>query len=401
MDRIARKSSNHLMKNESIELLDLVIEAARANGPAADTLIKRYFADRRYAGSKDRRAVRSLVYRAIRRYGSPPFDGRAALAGLVQDEPELRSTFDGSRYGPAELAENEIGALPSEIPGWLRAKFASTIDTADIASLSNRAPLDIRVSLNRIGRDEVGAAIDRAQAGSLSPSAVRLPQGFAIEAHRLWRDGLVDIQDEGSQHIADYCGVEPGMTVFDLCAGAGGKTLALHDRMAGQGRLIACDTDRKRISRLEPRARRCGATGIETRLLAPQRESEALLDAKASADIVLVDAPCSGTGTWRRNPEARWRLTESKIAEYAALQRHLLDVAASLVKPGGYLVYAVCSLLADEGDRQIEEFLQSRSDFSKASPATLGAAESSFGFVLTPARHGTDGFFFARLHRPC
>ncbi|MEO1167611.1 MAG: RsmB/NOP family class I SAM-dependent RNA methyltransferase [Pseudomonadota bacterium] len=385
----------------AVELLDQIVEAAQSNGPAADTLIKRYFGERRYAGSKDRRAVRELVYAAIRRYGSPPPGGRAAMVGLTQDEPDLGDAFDGSRYGPAPLAANETGALPSGLPSWLRAKFADAVDAADIASLSGRAPLDIRVNLNRIDRDTVLAAIDGAAPGALSASAVRLQQGFPIEQHPLWREGLVDIQDEGSQYVVDCCEARPSMTVLDLCAGAGGKTLALYDRMAGEGRLIACDTDRSRLSRLEPRAKRSAISTIETRLLDPGAESEALSDLADRADIVLVDAPCTGTGTWRRNPEARWRLTDAAIQRFVATQRYLLETAAPLVKPGGFLVYAVCSLLTEEGDGQIMHFLQSRSDFSKVPPANHDAAESEAGLVLTPARHGTDGFFFARLQRSC
>ncbi|QLC24117.1 RsmB/NOP family class I SAM-dependent RNA methyltransferase [Parasphingopyxis algicola] len=385
----------------AIELLDDIIAAARGNGAAADTLIKRYFRDRRYAGSKDRRAVRDLVYRAIRRYGEAPVNGRAAMVGLAQDEPALRDLFDGSVYGPAPLGENEVGALPTDMPQWLLASFADTLDETDIDSLTGRAPLDIRVNLGRTSREAVLDQLDGAEAGKLSPSAVRLPQGFPIEQHALWREGLAEIQDEGSQYIVDRCAAEPGMTVVDLCAGAGGKTLALHDRMGGEGRLIACDVDRKRLSRLAPRAARAGMTGIETRLLDPGKENAALADITDAADIVLVDAPCSGTGTWRRNPEARWRLDAQAIARYAALQAQLLETAAPLVKPGGFLVYIVCSLLAREGEGQIAHFLQSRSDFSKVDPANDQAVASGDGFVLTPARLGTDGFFFARLQRSC
>ncbi|MGP1283735.1 MAG: RsmB/NOP family class I SAM-dependent RNA methyltransferase [Parasphingopyxis sp.] len=385
----------------AIELLDEIIAAAHGNGAAADTLIKRYFGGRRYAGSKDRRAVRDLVYRAIRRHGEAPVSGRAAIVGLAQDEPALRDLFDGSEHGPAPLAGNEVGALPSAMPHWLRARFADAVDDTDIESLTGRAPLDIRVNLARTSRETVLDPLDGAEPGRLSPSAVRLPQGFPIEQHALWRDGLVEIQDEGSQYIVDRCGAEPGMTVVDLCAGAGGKTLALHDRMHGEGRLIACDVDRKRLSRLAPRAERAGMTGIETRLLDPGQESAALADLADAVDIVLVDAPCSGTGTWRRNPEARWRLDPQAIDRYAALQAHLLDTAVPLVKPGGFLVYIVCSLLAREGEGQIAHFLKTRSDFSKVNPANEQAVAAGDGFILTPARHGTDGFFFARLQRSC
>lgn len=385
----------------AIELLDEIIASAHGNGAAADTLIKRYFGDRRYAGSKDRRAVRDLVYRAIRRYGEAPVTGRAAIVGLAQDEPALRDLFDGSEHGPAPLAGNEVGALPSAMPHWLRASFTDAVDDADIQSLTGRAPLDIRVNLARTSRETVLDRLDGAEPGRLSPSAVRLPPGFPIEQHALWREGFVEIQDEGSQYIVDRCGAEPGMRVVDLCAGAGGKTLALHDRMGGEGRLIACDVDRKRLSRLAPRAARAGMTEIETRLLDPGRESAALADLANTMDIVLVDAPCSGTGTWRRNPEARWRLDPQAIDRYAALQAHLLETAVPLVKPGGFLVYIVCSLLAREGEGQIAHFLKTRSDFSKVNPANEQGVAAGDGFVLTPARHGTDGFFFARLQRSC
>lgn len=385
----------------AIELLDEIIDAARGNGAAADTIIKRYFSTRRYAGSKDRRAVRELVYSAIRRYGVAPLNGRAAMAGLAQDEPDLQPLFDGSEHGPASLAENEVGAIPGGIPEWLRKEFASAVDEADVQSLTGRAPLDIRVNLNRASREAVLEQVDGAEAGSLSKSSVRLPQGFPIEQHALWQDGVVDIQDEGSQYIIDQCAAEPGMTIVDLCAGGGGKTLALHDRMGGDGDLIACDIDRRRLSRIEPRAQRSGMSGIEIRLLNPQQESTMLSDLADGVDIVLVDAPCSGTGTWRRNPEARWRLNERSIARYAGAQAQLLDIAAPLVKPGGQLVYIVCSLLAREGEGQIANFLKTRSDFSKVDDASTDALVSGDGFMLTPARHGTDGFFFARLKRSC
>ena len=385
----------------AIELLDAIIAASQSNGAAADTLIKRYFRERRYAGSKDRRAVRELVYRAIRRYGSAPHNGRSALAGLTQDEPELRDCFDGSQHGPAPLASNEIGTPPTDIPDWLRAKFSDVVDDADIDSLSGRAPLDIRVNLSRTDRASVIQAIEGATAGQLSASAVRLPQGFPIEQHDLWRDGLVDIQDEGSQHIVECCDAQPGMTIIDLCAGAGGKTLALHEQMGGAGTILACDIDRKRLSRLEPRAQRSGKTNIDIRLLDPGKEAEMLSDMAGAADLVLVDAPCTGTGTWRRNPESLWRMSEKAIARYADTQAKLLEIAAPLVKPGGYLVYIVCSLLAQEGEGQISNFLQSCSDFRKDAPASTVGTAAGDGYLLTPARNETDGFFFARLQRSC
>jgi 16S rRNA (cytosine967-C5)-methyltransferase len=234
-----------------------------------------------------------------------------------------------------------------------------------------------------------------------APHGLRLPEGAAIESSEPWRKGLVEIQDEGSQLIAIAAGVRPGMTVLDLCAGAGGKTLALADAMAGRGRLIATDSNRARLSRLGPRAERAGAGFIETRLLDPGRELVALPDLAGRCDVVLVDAPCSGTGTWRRNPEARWRLTPARLRQLLDIQTHLLDVAAALVGPGGALVYAVCSLLDEEGADQIAAFLAKHPRFAAMPDIFAAGSLRGAGRRLTPRDDGTDGFFVARLTLPC
>jgi 16S rRNA (cytosine967-C5)-methyltransferase len=191
------------------------------------------------------------------------------------------------------------------------------------------------------------------------------------------------------------------MTVIDLCAGAGGKTLALAAEMANRGRILAADTDRARLSRMAPRLERAGVTIVEPLLLNPGRESETLAGLRAQADIVLVDAPCSGTGTWRRNPETRWRLTPDRLERLVKLQAHLIDVAAELVRPGGHLVYAVCSLLAEEGRGQAEAFRRRRSGFVSQEVGIEGGRSAGAGHLLTPASDGTDGFFVARWQAPC
>jgi 16S rRNA (cytosine967-C5)-methyltransferase len=381
----------------AIELLDAIVVSARDGGAAADTLIARYFKTRRYAGSKDRRAVRELVYAAIRRAGERPENGRAALLGL----PEAAELFDGSPHGPASITEGEAVAESGVAPRWLTKRLAASVPRDELPALLERAPLDLRVNRLKASRDDVMALIPEARAGEHAPDALRLPEGFAVEGLPAWEAGLIEIQDEGSQLIALACGAMPGATIVDLCAGAGGKTLALAATMGGQGRLIACDVDRGRLSRLAPRAARAGAMGIETRLLDPGREAAVLGDLDAAADVVLVDAPCSGTGTWRRNPEARWRLTPDRLRKLTALQTHILDVAAGLVKPGGHLVYAVCSLLNEEGADQIAAFLARNTDW-RAEPDFLHIGRmQGAGRLLTPARDRTDGFFVARLTRPC
>ena len=384
----------------AIDLLDETIAAAGAGGAAADTLIARYFKTRRYAGSKDRRAVRDLVYAAIRRAGERPVSGRAAMLGLAADRDDLRALFDGSDHGPAAIAPGELVARAGVAPGWLIAKLDS-LDADEHAALLGRATLDLRVNRLKADRDAVLAEVPGAVPTPHAPDGVRLAEGAQIETLAAYAEGRVEVQDEGSQLLAIACGAMPGMTVIDLCAGAGGKTLALAAAMRNDGRLIACDTDRRRLGNLAPRATRAGVTIVEPVLLDPERERDALADHVKRADVVLVDAPCSGTGTWRRNPEARWRLTRARVERLVTLQAHILDVAASLVRPGGHLVYAVCSLIDDEGADGFDAFLTRHPKWT-VDPIDLPAGViHGQGRRLTPHHDGTDGFFVARARAPC
>lgn len=385
----------------AIDILDEVIAAARAGGAAADTLIARYFKARRYAGSKDRRAVRELAYAAIRRAGEIPVSGRAALLGLLAEQPELVASFDGSPHGPAPIAAGEARASAGFVPQWIAAKLSRVIPPEEYPALLDRASLDLRVNRLKTTRDELLASLPGAEPGVLSPDAIRLPEGTNVEDLPAFNQGLIEVQDEGSQLIALACRAAPGMTVVDLCAGAGGKTLALAAMMGNQGRLVACDVDRARLSRLTPRAARAGATNIETLLLDGGREADALAGLAGQADVVLIDAPCSGSGTWRRNPEARWRLTPQRLERLTALQAHVLALAAPLVKPGGRMVYAVCSLLEEEGAAQIAAFRAQTPGWSADPAAVAGGRAAGDGRLLSPGREGTDGFFIAALDRSC
>ena len=381
----------------AIELLDAILAAAREGGAAADTLIARYFAARRYAGSKDRRAVRELVYAAIRHAGEAPPTGRAALLALASQDPALAQTFDGSAHGPAPISPDEPTASPGVAPSWLIDQLlASGLAPDDLPALIDRAPLDIRVNTLRTSREAIAEQLDGAAEIAGLPAALRLPSGVNVEPLA----GLAEVQDAGSQIVSLAAQAGPGMAVMDLCAGGGGKTLALAAAMNNEGRILACDTDRSRLSRLAPRAERAGVANVEVRLLNPQREAEALDDWRATADVVLVDAPCSGTGTWRRNPEARWRLTPARLERLIATQQHVLTVAAPLVRPGGALVYIVCSLLDAEGAGQVNRFLADHPGWT-AEPLDLPAGRShGAGVRLHPATDGTDGFFVARLRAP-
>lgn len=381
----------------AIDILEQVIAAARGGGAAADTLVARYFAARRYAGSKDRRAVRELVYTAIRRAGDMPANGRAALVGLARADAALAASFDGSTHGPAPIDPAEPGAAAGAMPAWLsQALAASGIGADEQTALIERAPLDVRV--NRLRADP--AAIAEELAGEPIaglPDALRLPSGTSVERFA----GLIEVQDAGSQIVTLAADAQPGQRIVDLCAGGGGKTLALAAAMADQGHLLATDIDRPRLSRLAPRADRAGVSIVETRLLDGGREAAGLGDWVDRADTVLIDAPCSGTGTWRRNPEARWRLTPERLARFAAQQRHVLSVGAPLVRPGGALVYVVCSLLDAEGADQVDRFLADHPGWT-AQPLSLPAGRPrGAGLRLDPAHDGTDGFFVARLTRPC
>ena len=382
----------------AVEILDMVIDSARSEGPPADAIVTRYFKTRRYAGSKDRRAVRELVFRAIRRTAERPASGRSAMLGLAQDDPGLLKHF-GEPRGPEPLQGDEAASTAGIVPEWLVPELSSLVGPGEWPALVERAPLDLRVNVARTTREAMLGEFPDGRDTPLSPWGIRLAPDQRVDDSDAYRDGLVEVQDEGSQLIAFACQPEPGQRIVDLCAGAGGKALAIAAAAPG-ATLLAADANRARLSKLPQRSARAGVA-IEARLLDPPRELEQLHDWRASADLVLVDAPCSGSGTWRRNPESRWRLTPDRLARLTALQARLLDIGAELVRPGGALVYAVCSLLAREGAGQVESFLGSRSGWAVQDiPGGVGRSDGS-GRLLTPARDGTDGFFIARLGKPC
>ena len=382
----------------AIEILDEVIGSARDDGPPADTIVTRYFKTRRYAGSKDRRAVRELVFRVIRAVAERPADGRSAMLALVEDDPSLRELF-GQPRGPAPLSEGEPVAEHGIVPEWLVPELSPLVASTEWPALLERAPLDLRVNAARASREAMLAHFEGAKATPLSPLGVRLPSDSRIDDRDEFAQGLVEVQDEGSQLIALACMPLGDEKILDLCAGAGGKSLALA-AAAPNATILATDSNRSRLSKLAPRAERAGAA-IETRLLSPPRELEELADWRGQADLVLVDAPCSGSGTWRRNPEGRWRLTPERLDRVLALQSRLLDIAAEMVRPGGRIVYAVCSLLSREGAAQIEAFLSRRSSWMVEETPIAAGRLDGVGRILTPGHDDTDGFFVARLVCAC
>lgn len=383
----------------AIAILDLIIAAARCEGAPADRIIGEWFKARRFAGSGDRRVVRELVYAACRRCGPAPASGRAAMLRLAQADPTLPALFDGSTHAPAPLDAAEPVAEGGVAPTWLAARLAASgISGAAAQALLARAPLDVRVNALKAARDTVRLPVPGTDLPT--PHGLRFPAGTPVDQWEAYRGGLIEIQDCGSQLACQAVEAQPGETIIDLCAGAGGKTLALAAAMANRGHLIACDTDRSRLSRLGPRARRAGAE-VETRLLNPGREGESMGDLLGAADTLLVDAPCSGTGTWRRNPEARWRLSEAGLARLVGVQSRVLELGARLVRPGGRLVYVVCSLLDDEGADRLAAFLAGHPGW-RVDPVPIRPGEPRGGGQrLAPHRDGCDGFFIARAVRAC
>ena len=384
----------------AIELLDAIVDAAKSKGAPADRLISDYFRARRYAGSKDRRAVRELVYRAVRLCGPVPDSGRAAMLALAGEDKTLVSLFDGSTHGAQLIGEGETPAATGVAASWLVERLAASgIEGDEAEALLDRAALDIRVNTLKAHRD----TIDLPEAGEhlSAPNAIRFPVGTQVEQWPAYREGQIEVQDHGSQWACEAVNPQPGETIIDLCAGAGGKTLSLAAKIGNAASLVACDTDKRRLGNLAPRAARAGAAVDHTVLLDPGRELEALQPWLANADRVLVDAPCSGSGTWRRNPESRWRLDHAELTRLTKLQDHVLDIAAQLVRPGGVLIFVTCSLLDEEGAGRFDAFLTRHPQW-QPEPANipLGRPRGK-GTRLTPFHDGTDGFFVAIARSSC
>jgi 16S rRNA (cytosine967-C5)-methyltransferase len=418
----------------AIELLDEVLATDRP----ADGVLSAYFRARRFIGAKDRRAVSDQVWRVLRyrarltwALGTAAPDARLLVAAnLVRGESKsvdaAAGFYSGAKNGPLPLSVNERRMIERartqnaddaprpikfECPEWLLEKidaaFSEDADT-EILALGQEAALDLRVNTLKASRDEVLTSLKGeghdASPTPLSPLGVRLPARIALGAHKGFRDGLFEVQDEASQICAQLVGARPGEAVIDLCAGAGGKTLAIAASMRNKGRLVACDVSVGRLERSKLRLRRAGVHNATLRVI---EDSDKWLKRQASTfDRVLVDAPCSGTGAWRRNPDARWHLAPENLANLTVTQDGLLDRAAQLVKPGGRLVYATCSLLPDENTERVQAFLARNDKFQTRPISEVWQAvfdtscPSSEPFLtLTPARHGTDGFFVAILDR--
>jgi 16S rRNA (cytosine967-C5)-methyltransferase len=383
----------------AIELLDTIIASARGKGAPADRIIADYFRARRYAGSKDRRAVRDLVYRAIRLCGPVPANGRAAMLAVGEQDAAVAALFDGSPHGPLPRAQGEAAAKTGLAPKWLAAALrASGLGGPEIAALLGRAPLDIRV--NALKADRAGLDLPEPGEPLASAQGLRFASGTPVEQWDAYAEGLIEVQDLGSQLIVDALPISPGDTIIDLCAGGGGKTLALAARLGNAASLVAADTDKRRLGNLAPRAARAGVAIDHTVLLDPGREMRSLHPWVGKADHVLVDAPCSGSGTWRRSPEGRWRLDPAELARLNVLQDHVLTLAAHLVRPAGTVAFVTCSVLDEEGPDRIAAFLHSHPGWISETLSLPLGRQRGPGIRLDPHHDGTDGFFIACLRSP-
>lgn len=421
----------------AIEVLD-DIETRRR--PVADAL-KDWGLSHRFAGSGDRAAIGNIVYDALRLKLSHAwlFDDISALtlgyAVMFRQwgfTPEaLALELEGDRFAPPALPDEQLAAFSSrrladaplhvqgDVPEWTVASFQENFGDgwlAEAQALTARPSLDLRANTLKADRDKVVKALERAGAGKapLAPNAVRVAAGKLsdrlpnVTAELSFQKGWFEVQDEGSQLASLLTGAKPGEQVLDLCAGAGGKSLAMAAAMENKGQVFATDSDRGRLAPIFDRLKRAGTRNVQVR---PARSD--LGDLEGHMDAVLLDVPCTGTGTWRRRPDAKWRLTERALEDRIAEQSGLLDAAVRYLKPGGRIVYVTCSLLPDENGDQLRAFVGRQEGFRIVPPAEVVAASGlpaatkaaldgaigEEGLLLTPHRTGTDGFFVGILER--
>lgn len=386
----------------AIEIIDAIARAARDGGAPADSIFSEAMRQRRYAGSKDRRAIRALVYDAIRASRSAPPSGRAAMLLLADRDPELAAHFDGSNYGPSRIGAKEQRAEAGLAPVKLEALFDPLIVAAEHEAMLRRAPVDLRRNRLKPNAPILADIFPEGQPINGLDDGWRLPPESAAVQHAAYDDGAFEVQDAASQYSALALGAAPDMRIVDLCAGGGGKTLAIAALTEDRATILASDTHRARLQQLPPRAVRAGATSIEIRLLNPNQELAMLDEWVGTADRVFVDAPCSGSGTWRRSPELRWRLTPARMERHVADQARLMDIGASLLGSGGKMLYAVCSVMACEGRVQVRNFLERHPGWVAEGgflPVGVGRPAGD-GFLCTPEHDDCDGFFLARLCAP-
>jgi len=419
--------------------IDILAGIADLRVPVGEAL-KDWGRRNRYAGAKDRTAIASLIYDALRTRASSAWimgdeAPRAVMLGALKrarglDVDAIASLCSGERYAPAPLSDDERARLDSasldgapdhvagDYPEWLGPHFSRAFGGDAVAegrALASRAPVDLRVNLLKTSREKALEELSHldAKPTPFSPQGLRIAvsgdgRGPALSAEPAYVKGLVEVQDEASQLVALVAAPKAGEQVLDLCAGGGGKTLALASLMGNSGQIYATDSDGRRLMPIYERLERSGARNVQVR--APRGKNDVLADLESRCDLVLVDAPCTGVGTWRRNPDAKWRIRPGALEQRMKDQEAVLERAAAYVKPGGRLVYVTCSLLPEENEDRIAAFLAAHPEFSgadmKAALSSAGlqalveAADfGAHGITLRPSKIGADGFFICLLNR--
>jgi len=427
-----------------IELSEQIEESIAIGGAPADILVGNYFRARRYAGSKDRRAISEMAYGVLRQRelllwtlgetGAEPTARNLILSYLGLNEPEALFLFsEESGYAPAGLSIEEtalvtrlkaldVSCAPGEImenlPVWARAGFEERYGRCwpeAARSLNKAAPVDLRLNLLKCKKDAHerfhSPQLEIENTG-LSPIGLRSRKNIALGNIDAYKRGLLEVQDEAAQLASLLVDAKPGMQVIDLCAGAGGKSLTVSGQMANKGQLYAFDVSVRRLNDCRKRAQRAGVRNIQVTQLpaSGERRAEQLSMLRGQGDRVYVDVPCSGTGTWRRSPDQRWRQTNESLAELNALQLGLLREAAELVSEGGRLLYMTCSVLPAENEAIVAGFLDKAPgwrllDYKKVWAEVIGSAAPDTlanmpdALQLSPETHGTDGFFVSIFAR--
>jgi len=417
--------------------IEILQDIATRHRPAADAL-KDWGLSHRFAGAGDRAAIGNIVYDALRRRRSAGwlFDAetpRATAFGALLLEwgetPEtLAAALDGDRFAPPALSDAELAtlrardlgtapdAVRADCPDWCAPLLERTYGgdwVGESAALASRPPLDLRVNRLKADREQVLAELAETGAAAVPALAdgIRVPpiEGSGrhpnVQAEPAFRKGWFEVQDVGSQMAAALVGAAPGMQVLDYCAGAGGKTLALSAAMDNSGQIFAHDAEKQRLAPIFDRLQRAGCRNVQV----AAKPSE-LAQLEGQMDLVVVDAPCTGSGTWRRRPDAKWRLSDRQLAARMAEQRAILDEASRYVKPGGRLAYITCSVFGDENADQVAAFRERAPQFSPVdhlalwrsafdAPADIARIDQQAGIGLSPLRTGTDGFYIAVLAR--
>jgi 16S rRNA (cytosine967-C5)-methyltransferase len=417
--------------------IEVLTDIETRKRPVADAL-KDWGLSHRFAGSGDRAAIGNIVYDALRMKlshaflmddDSPSALGHAVLMRQWGLSPEhLAAEFDGDRFAPEAPSAERLAAFAArkledaaphvqgDIPEWVQASFEANFSDewlAEAKALAGRPTLDLRANTLKASRDKVLKALERnnAMPAAIARNGIRIPAGEGasrlpnVTADLAFQKGWFEVQDEGSQIVADLVFPQEGEQVLDFCAGGGGKTLAMAASMSNKGQVHAYDTDRKRLAPIIERLKRAGTRNVQV-----HDDITSLSSLAGRFDRVLVDAPCTGTGTWRRRPDTKWRLTEKNLEERLAQQEEALANAAVFVRPGGYLLYVTCSILPEENENQVYGFCEDNPEFKILSAAdvwqTLYGTDKPQPWstdmktvTLTPASTDTDGFFFCAMGR--